>query len=215
MLLIVIYGTRTVSSFLNSGNFLCPHCHSAQPFVRKSARRYFTLYFIPLVPLDRQGEYVECQTCLRQYGGDTIDDYQEEQRAKLEASIQEEYTEYVKRMMVLMALAEGEGAISDAKIDGIRASYEEISGTAMTRREVEREFYLVRLAKTGMAPYSRRFEGVLEERGKVALIQSVYKVATADGPIGANSQKFLDQVATEIDITPTHLRQILFGVASS
>jgi Tellurite resistance protein TerB/zinc-ribbon family len=213
MLLIIIYGWRSVSSPVDTGTFHCPHCHMERTFVRKSARRYFSLYFIPLIPLDHLGEYVECQTCLHQYGKDAIDDYQEVQREKLEAKTQEEYNEYVKRMMVLMALAEGD--VSDAKIDAIRTSYEEVSGTAMSRREVDREFYLVRLAKTGMAPYSRSFEGILEEKGKVALIQSVYKVATADGPMGENSQKFLDQVAAEIDVTPTHLRQILYGIASA
>jgi hypothetical protein len=29
----------------------------------KRATRFFTLYFIPLVPLKDLGEYVECQTC--------------------------------------------------------------------------------------------------------------------------------------------------------
>jgi hypothetical protein len=29
----------------------------------KQAVRYFTLYFLPLIPIQRLGEFVECQTC--------------------------------------------------------------------------------------------------------------------------------------------------------
>jgi hypothetical protein len=63
MVSLIIFGTRKVVSSKQQGMFWCPRCASSQPFDHKRTRRFFTLYFIPLIPLDTVAEYVECQAC--------------------------------------------------------------------------------------------------------------------------------------------------------
>jgi len=63
MLGLIIFGSRAITSEQARGEFLCPRCGPGQSYVHKSVRRFFTLYFIPLIPLNRVGEYIECQTC--------------------------------------------------------------------------------------------------------------------------------------------------------
>ena len=43
--------------------FFCPQCGPGSTFKWRRIRRFFTLYFIPLIPLDKLGEYIECQGC--------------------------------------------------------------------------------------------------------------------------------------------------------
>ena len=52
----IIFGTRGVTFTPEKGEFFCPGCCAERSFARKSVRRFFTLYFIPLVPLDKLGE---------------------------------------------------------------------------------------------------------------------------------------------------------------
>ncbi len=59
----IIFGTRARSKVIGEGRFYCPRCEAQRPYVRKRATRYFSLYFVPVIPMGTLGEFVECQTC--------------------------------------------------------------------------------------------------------------------------------------------------------
>ena len=48
---------------MNEGQFFCPQCAGPRSYKHKKVTTFFTLYFIPLIPLGRKGDYVECQSC--------------------------------------------------------------------------------------------------------------------------------------------------------
>jgi hypothetical protein len=60
---IIIYGTRGLTSHLQSGEFYCPGCQAKGDFQLKQVRRWFTLFFIPIFPVSGPQRYVECQHC--------------------------------------------------------------------------------------------------------------------------------------------------------
>ncbi|MBI4953007.1 MAG: zinc-ribbon domain-containing protein [Myxococcales bacterium] len=59
----VIIGYTTTPTCVATGTFDCPRCGKSQPFERIRARRYFTLFFVPLVKLYDVAEHVECHVC--------------------------------------------------------------------------------------------------------------------------------------------------------
>ena len=59
----IIFGTRGITYRKDGGRFFCPECDGEQPYDRKRVRRFFTLYFIPLIPLNLLAEYIECPRC--------------------------------------------------------------------------------------------------------------------------------------------------------
>ena len=63
----IIWGTRVRYKDLGEGEFFCPRCQMKRPYKHKKATRYFTLYFIPLIPMGQLGELVECQACKTAY----------------------------------------------------------------------------------------------------------------------------------------------------
>ena len=63
----IIWGTRGREIELTTGQFNCPKCDAIQPYKRKRVARYFTLFFIPLFPIQTLGEFVECQSCRQTY----------------------------------------------------------------------------------------------------------------------------------------------------
>jgi hypothetical protein len=63
----IIFGWRTCESTAGLGTFTCPSCRTVQPYRHVTYRRWFTLYFLPVIPLGRVSEQVECQGCLRSY----------------------------------------------------------------------------------------------------------------------------------------------------
>ncbi len=60
----IIFGWRTRESTTGSGTFVCPHCRTPQVSRHVTYRRWFTLYFLPVIPLGQLGEQLECQGCL-------------------------------------------------------------------------------------------------------------------------------------------------------
>jgi len=59
----IIYGSRTMSSTRGQGDFFCPLCKMRRGYSHVSNTRWFTLYFIPVFPIYKQGEYVQCSSC--------------------------------------------------------------------------------------------------------------------------------------------------------
>lgn len=63
----IIFGFGARTHKTGSGQFACPRCGVPRSYTRKKARRYFTLYFIPLIPLGELGEFIECDVCHTAY----------------------------------------------------------------------------------------------------------------------------------------------------
>lgn len=59
----IIFGTRGITSVLQKGTFHCPACGAGADFERKGVRRWFTLFFIPCIPLHQAADYLECKRC--------------------------------------------------------------------------------------------------------------------------------------------------------
>jgi hypothetical protein len=60
---IIIWGSRGLTSNLESGTFYCPRCDGQADYRLKQVRPFFTLYFIPLFPIGGAERYVECAAC--------------------------------------------------------------------------------------------------------------------------------------------------------
>ena len=68
-----IAGLRTRNKAVGTGTFHCPNEGGVRRYRRLQARRWFTLFFVPVVPLDRRGEWVQCLGCGSTYRTDVLD----------------------------------------------------------------------------------------------------------------------------------------------
>ncbi|NWG17364.1 MAG: zinc-ribbon domain-containing protein [Chloroflexi bacterium] len=59
----IIFGTSARTKTIGEGLFYCPNCQETRRYELKQARQFFSLYFIPLIPLGEAGRFVLCQTC--------------------------------------------------------------------------------------------------------------------------------------------------------
>jgi len=64
---LIIFGRRSRTSVVAQGDFSCPSCQSGRPYRHVVVKRWFTLYFIPVIPLGKTGEYVECTVCAKKF----------------------------------------------------------------------------------------------------------------------------------------------------
>ena len=59
----IIFGTTGKTSVEKKGFFHCPACGHDAGYQQKGIRRFFTLFFVPLIPLHKVSDYVECDRC--------------------------------------------------------------------------------------------------------------------------------------------------------
>lgn len=67
-----LVGLKTRHSTVDTGRFHCPNEDATRPYRHARARRWFTVFFLPIIPLGRQGEWVRCQGCGATYGVDVL-----------------------------------------------------------------------------------------------------------------------------------------------
>lgn len=62
--MIFIWGTKGISSLIKEGYVNCPVCNTTTKYELKVIRRWFTIFWIPVIPLRKKVCYLECQSCL-------------------------------------------------------------------------------------------------------------------------------------------------------
>jgi len=64
---LIIWGLRVVYQTLGKGVFFCRRCGGDRTYRHRAGRRFITLFFIPLIPLTRTGQHVQCLSCKTRY----------------------------------------------------------------------------------------------------------------------------------------------------
>lgn len=205
----IIFGTRGVTYSSDKGQFTCPSCRQTQDYKKKRVRRFFTLYFIPLIPLDQLGEYVECQLCRGTYNLEVLDYDPHVQSSGIES----EYQRAIKRVMVQMMLADGH--VDDQEIETIREVYQKLSGAPLSREEVEGEIHDAKGEGRTVVDYLSRLSGQLNAHGKEMVVKAALLVAAADGEFQPEEQDFVAQVGSALDMSSAHLRGIVDEVINA
>ena len=79
----IIWGWRTLKGTAATGDFHCPNCSSRQSYNHEKLRRWFTLYFIPAIPLGSVDEQITCKTCRKSWQMSVLANDPDKQRAAL------------------------------------------------------------------------------------------------------------------------------------
>jgi len=70
--LLIILGFQNFYRTLRKGVFYCRKCGGDRQYRHRSGRRFFTVFFIPVVPLSRTGMHIQCLTCKTRYVLDVL-----------------------------------------------------------------------------------------------------------------------------------------------
>ncbi len=70
--MLIIFGIRVFYRTIAQGTFHCRRCGGDRQYRHRVGRRWFTLFFIPVIPLNKVGEHVQCTTCRTRYVTDAL-----------------------------------------------------------------------------------------------------------------------------------------------
>ena len=200
----IIFGSRGITTTPDRGEFHCPSCGAQQQYARRRVRRFFTLYFIPVIPLDMLGEYIECGNCKGTYKAEVLD-YRPGPDSGVE--VEAEFHRAIKRTMALMSLADGQ--VDEAEIDTMTSILGDLMEQEVPRTTMEEEVAQARTEGGSVTTYLSGVGPVLNDHGKEMIIKAVCLVAGADGVFDESEKAVLSECSQALQMTPAHLKGIL------
>ena len=195
----IVIGTMGIPFTRGKGTFYCPRCRTDVAYRERHVRRFLTLYFIPLVPLDKMEEYVECGQCKNRFPREALSHTRE--RAALT------FQSYVRHTLALLAASDAD--ITLAEITTFQDLVRRLTGAAPTTDEVTQELVAAQSARQMPSWYLRTIGGWLNQEEKKTLVQFAFLMATSSGEISTARSSTLAQFPSALGITEDEFKQII------
>lgn len=197
----IIWGTTGRNSRVESGQFHCPRCGRDKPFDVVSVNRWFTIYFIPLIPMGEAGRFLECQNCSGTFDERVKHLDPEVEDAKFRASFED------AMMRSMLVMAQADGSVDEDELEVIADIMTQLSGVAHEADEV-REV----LRTCGHKTLNQVLEDVaasLNEDGRVMVLRGLFMVAMADGHLADDEAATLYEAGKQLGFRKKAIKQLL------
>jgi hypothetical protein len=196
---LLIFGFAVFFRTVGEGDFHCPHCGGDRHYRHRVARRWFTLFFLPVIPLTRVGEIVECTTCRNRFnlGALRLPTVQRMQAALPVAM----------RAAAVIVLGAGDSADSGARgraVEAVRGYGATDFDDDALQADLENPPHDVE------GPIATAGAQLTTEAREWFLAQAV-RMALADGALSDAERQALRMVAGWLGLTPAHA----FGVIAT
>ncbi len=199
----IIFGTRGITTTPEKGNFHCPSCTIEQSYRQRRVRRFFHLYFIPIIPLGTVGEYVECLACKDTYNLSVLN---YDPNAIID-QIEAEYKYAVLAVMIHILLADG--VIDDDEVDTIIDIYDKFANVRLSVREVHEKIAEIRNDSIQLSPYLQALQGRLNENGKETVLKSALLVALSDGDYHQSEKELMQSIGKDLGMSSAHTNGVI------
>jgi hypothetical protein len=202
----IIFGTRGVTSTSTHGRFYCPQCNAERGYESKKLRRFFTLYFIPLIPMDVVQEWIECGGCRGAFKPEVLRfDPSSRQRA-----VRAAVTTATRRVLALAAGARPAPGVRAAALAAHKVLLDEDWPEVDLDQDLARAFS----PHATLEPVSR-VAGDVNANGKEVILAQALTVARAGGALAPETAQALGEAAKALGVTEAHWRGILVGAGPS
>jgi hypothetical protein len=198
----IVWGFRVRFRTLSQGVFFCPSCGGDRQYNLQQAKRWFTLFWLPLIPLKDVGEpFVQCTTCRNAYKPAVLNQ-------PTSAALSESLVTAMRGALVWLLRVEAPTPTT------IAAAVEVLSATAQRPwSEAELEADVAQLDLGGLANQLAGLAGALNDHGRERFLADCTRVAAADGVISDGERNLLNNVASSLTMTPAHAMGVITQVA--
>jgi hypothetical protein len=201
--LLLIFGLRVFYRAVGQGVFHCQRCGGDREYRHRAGRRWFTLFFIPVIPLNHVGDHVQCTICGTRYRMDVLN-------LPTTAQMQEALPAGMRAAAIAM-LRTGGGSSASARrraIDAIKgagvADYDDaaldadLSAAALSAQPGH-----------GLAEPLNRVAIQLAVPAREWFLAEVVRIGLADGMLSDDERHTAREVAAQLGMTPAQARGVI------
>ena len=187
--MLIIFGLRVFYRTIAQGTFYCRRCGGDRQYRKRSGRRWFTLFFLPVIPLNSVDEHVQCTTCRTRYVPDVLN---QPTTAQMQAALPAGMRAAVSAM-----LRSGDPASPVSRQRAIEAvigagtpGYNE----AMLSADLMQPFESIR-------PALNQVGGQLTIQAREWYLAEVIRIAMADGPLTETERHAALAIGVDLGMT--------------
>lgn len=192
----MIWGLRVRSKLLGSGTFCCPNCGVDRRYSHREARRWFTAFFIPLIPLKVIGEFVQCDTCKTNYKPAVLS-------LPTTESLQKNLV-LAMRQAIVTVLGKTPTPAEAHEAILVLSSF---AGTEWHEDDLSAD--IEHLDTSELSTQLARLADGLKEQGKERIVAGCARVASTGGTIDRAQRDIVMRIAADIGMTPAHARGVI------
>jgi len=188
-MLILLWGLRVSYRTLGRGVFFCRRCGGDREYRHRAGRRYATVFFVPLIPLARTGEHVQCRACKTRYVTEVL-------KLPTTVGMQLALTEGARALVAAMLRA-GDPASPQAR----RRAMEAVTSTGepgYDDRALDAD--LAEPAEAGR-PKIAALGDQLQVQAREWYLAEAVRIAMADGPLTGAERAAAGQLAAGLGMT--------------
>lgn len=199
----IIWGSKGRTKTINSGRFFCPECRVYCDYNQVELKRWFTLYFIPVFPMETLSEYIECQSCKGTYRSNVLDYDPIKENQKFNAMF------FEASLTVMAKLALSDGVIDENEVTQIARSFGNLTGREIETSDVHDAIKRASEDTSHLSDIIKNLTIHLNDNGREILLRSAILVAKADGNVHESELRQLKVISDNLMLPPAYLRGIL------
>lgn len=193
--MLLIFGLTVRGRPMEAGRFHCPNEGGDRTYTLREMRRYFTVFFLPLVPVKSLGHVVECDSCHAQYGEITL-------RMPTSKTIEQRIE--VGARSLLGAIAASDSHLEDAAVRELEVFLGSPTHCASDLAS------LGRIQTEGQRTEALAEAGaLLDPVGRESLLMAAARASVVDGRIGDRQRSLITAAGTALGMTAAHIEGVL------
>lgn len=198
--MLLIFGFRIRFRDVSHHTFACPGCGADRQGILQEARRWFALFFIPIIPMGVIGRQVRCTTCNRTFRPEVLDH-------PTAAVVQDVAGNAVRAVSVLLV---GAGDRGDAPLRA--AAVANVARVAPGYDQATLDSDLGHLHPAQAPAYVEPLASELDLLARERLLTDFATVAAAGAEISPAQRDLLATVGGALGLTPPHVAGVIASV---
>ncbi len=187
--MLIIWGLRVFYRTIGQGAFHCRRCGGDRQYRLRRGRRCFTLFFIPVIPLNKVSEHIQCLTCKTRYHTNALAlPTAEQMQAALPAGMR------AAASAMLRAGDRGSLLARRQAIEAITGAGAQDYGEATLDSDLA-------LPPEYIAPALNQVGGQLAVQAREWFLAEVARIGMADGPLSDLERQAAQAVAIDLGMT--------------
>ena len=198
--MLIIFGFRVRFRDVSHHTFFCPGCGGDREGLLQEARRWFALFFIPIIPMNVIGQQVRCTTCNRTYRPEVLDH-------PTTNALQTILANALRAVAVLMVAAgdRTDPRLREQAVSVVRQGVPDYDDATL-------ESDLGHLHPAQAPAYVAPLADGLELAGREQLLADLVRVAQPSGGCNPEQRDLIGSVGQALGLTPAHVAGIVTTV---
>lgn len=195
--MLIVFGFKVVFTTVGEGHFHCPGCGTDRHYRLRRARRWFSLFFIPVIPLKTVGTVVECSTCNRKYREEAL-----ERPTALETA---DSIGFGRRALAahMVDVSDNTTVAREAAVSVMRESG--VGDYDLAQLDVDRQTS----DWERVLAWAEHLGSMLSAAAGETMLMGAARVAAADGAFSDRERSVLTDLGSALGLTPLHVDGVL------